>query len=796
MANNEISLGTIRTNRPPVPTAQPVSINQARTGVRNAGDMRISTVGNLGQNTGGAMEFNIAAGVKPQPQRPIVNAVKQEEVTPEQQAEAAKRMHNDLHPEEKQQQTATPPQQAQPKPQIRMSANTRQRDENKGPRRRVDPSSIIKKPQQESGDGVSRSHMEKLAFTDLDNMIARKRKELNEEVARLTEADTKNRIAVNEGLETVGNEILYMAPQDEKGNALTKEQVESKSSEEMDDDEIERDLNNMIQNVRPSGNGQPQQERRAAVKVMNTPVAKHVEEQPQIQFNVQMSAPAQDEGYAISGYVQQEQDYEDQLPQAEEYEEPSAPTPEVSPEEFDPTQFYTENTYAQSQVQQSVDEYAVPEQQPEFDEISEPAVIEEEKSEQPTEQKDLFTANNVVRHTGASQGLKPVEKKQITKSDFELDPEDFADVENDDYYEEEEAKLSEEEEKLVKAGQKNLNSQVLEKIVGTARKIDVSTYKVSNRTASLQEVLNRAKATNPAKMTAAWPLMNLGRPFIASALTGPDIILLTGADENRNNFFTNYQQLSVIYNHDENPYKPTTLEGWMKTIPFWDVDELFMALFVATYGRANYLPYECADPKCHNMELKKIDDIKGQMVKFKDNAQKVKFEQIVQVPLTPDNSIEYESVIVPINDSIAIGFALPSLYTMVMELRSLNQKFQEKYAAVITVMTYIDKIYSINPETQSFDKIDYKLYPGNIAKTFKSKIASYARILHMLTPSEFNVMTAYLNSIQGQQEVLNYVLPEANCSKCGHKIEERSTIGKTLVFTQQQLVNMATITEE
>lgn len=792
MANNEISLGTIRTNRPPVPTAQPVAINQARPGTAHvAGDMKISTIGNPNQSTGGAMEFNIASGAKPQLQRPVINAVTQEEVTPEQQADAAKRMHEDLHPEDKQQEVATP---TQPKPQMKMSANTRPRDENRGPRRRVDPSTIAKKRQTEAGDGVSRSHMEKLAFTDLDNMIARKRKELNEEVARLAEADTKNRIAVNEGLETVGEEILYMAPQDSEGHALTREQVESRSSDEIDDDEIERDLNDMIQNVRPSGNGQPQQERRAAVKVMNTPIAQQsqVEEQPQIQFNVQMSAaPEQEESYETSGYVQQDGDYDDQLPQAEEYEDAVPPAQEVSPEDFDPTQFYNENTYAQP-----AEEYQVPEQQPEL-EVTKPAVTAPEKvEEQHPEQKDLFTANNVVRHTGASQGLKPVEKKQITKSDFELDPEDFADVENDDYYEEEEAKLSEEEEKLVKAGQKNLNSQVLEKIVGTARKIDVSTYKVSNRTASLQEVLNRAKATNPAKMTAAWPLMNLGRPFIASALTGPDIILLTGADENRNNFFTNYQQLSVIYNHDENPYKPTTLEGWMKTIPFWDVDELFMALFVATYGRANYLPYECADPKCHNMELKKIDDIKGKMVKFKDDKQKAKFEQIVQTPLTPDNSIEYESVIVPINDSIAIGFALPSLYTMVMELRSLNQKFQEKYAAVITVMTYIDKIYSINPDTKSFDKIDYKLYPGNVAKTFKSKIASYARILHMLTPSEFNVMTAYLNSIQGQQEVLNYVLPEANCSKCGHKIEERSTVGKTLVFTQQQLVNMATITEE
>lgn len=788
MANNEISLGTIRTKRPPVPTAQPVSINQARPITGNStGDMKISTVGAPRQNSGEAMEFNLAAGEKssPQPQRKIVNAVRQEEVTPEQQAEAARIMHEDLHPEDKQQ-GATPF-----KPQIRMSANTRPRDEKSGGQRhRVDPSMIIKKPQQEAGDGVSRSHMEKLAFTALDDMIARKKKELNEEVVRLTEADTKNRIAVNEGLETVGEEILYMAPQDAEGNALTKDQVDSRSSDEIDDDEIERDLNDMIQTVKPTG--QPQPERRAAVKVMNTPIApqQRAEEQPQIQFDVQMSVPNQEES-AVSGYVQQYQEYEDQLPQSEEYtDEYSVPASQESPEDFDPTQFYDENTYAQQPQAEVVEDVPV------APEANEPAVIEEEKTDQPTDQSNLFAANNVVRHTGASQGLKPVEKKQITKSDFELDPEDFADVENDDYYEEEEAKLSEEEEKLVKAGQKNLNSQVLEKIVGTARKIDVSTYKVSNRTASLQDVLSRAKATNPTKMTAAWPLMNLGRPFIASALTGPDIILLTGADENRNNFFTNYQQLSVIYNHDENPYKPTTLEGWMKTIPFWDVDELFMALFVATYGRANYLPYECSDSKCHNMELKKIDDIKGKMVKFKDDKQKAKFEQIVQTQLTPDNSIEYESVIVPINDSIAIGFAMPSLYTMIMELRSLNQKFQEKYAAVITVMTYIDKIYSINPDTHSFDKVDYKIYPGNVAKTFKSKIATYARILHMLSPSEFNVMTAYLNSIQGQQEVLNYVLPEAHCSKCGHKIEERDTVGKTLVFTQQQLVTMATITEE
>lgn len=790
MANNEISLSNIRTTRPPVPTAQPVSINQARQG-SNSGDMKISTVGSPRQNAGEAMEFNIAGTTvkpTPPPQKPI-NAVVQEEVTPEQHAEAAKAMHETLHPND-----VSPTMQQQPaKPSIKMSANTRQRN-GQGQRRRIDPSTMARRKPQSEGDGISRDHMEKLAFTDLDSMIERKKKELNEAVIRMAEEDTKNRLAVTEGLETVEKELLYMAPQDKDGNALTKGQAATRNQDDIDDDEIERDLD-MIQNVRQGGNTPQQPERRAAVKVMNNPVVQQQPQEEQIQFNVQMSAPEHYENQATEEYADQQ--YEDQLPQVDEYyedEENTIPVAAESPEDFDPAQFYDPNVYTQQQTQTEVYVEQEEQTQPVVHEAAVQAPVVEEKAE-PVDQKELFGSKNVVRHTGTSQE-KPAERKQITKSDFELDPEDFADVENDDYYEEEEAKLSAEEEKLVKAGQKNLNSQVLEKIVGTARKIDVSTYKVSNRTASLQDVLNRAKNNNPTKTTAAWPLMNLGRPFIASALTGPDIILLTGADENRNTFFTNYQQLSVIYNHDENPYKPTTLEGWMKTIPFWDVDELFMALFVATYGRANYLPYECSDEKCHNMELKKIDDIKGSMVKFKNDKQKVKFDQIVNTPLTPDNSIEYESVIVPINDSIAIGFAMPSLYTMIMELRSLNQKFQEKYAAVITVMTYIDKIYTINPETQTFDKVDYKLYPGNIAKTFKSKIASYARILHMLTPSEFNVMTAYLNSIQGEQEVLNYVLPEEHCSKCGHKIEERTTVGKTLVFTQQQLVNMATITEE
>lgn len=385
-----------------------------------------------------------------------------------------------------------------------------------------------------------------------------------------------------------------------------------------------------------------------------------------------------------------------------------------------------------------------------------------------------------------------IKAEDITNTD--IDPDDFADIDLDDE-DEDKANERKEAEELQEKGLKNLQSEILNKVINAANKFDVSSFKVSKKPASLQEALNKTAAK--VKETAMWPLMNVGRPYMASALTGPEIVMLSAVDDgDRSIYAANMQQLKILYAHDENPYKPTTLEAWAKTIPYADIDNIFMAEYLATFSRANFMPYACGNAKCHNMELKDQQDIVDKMVKFKNDKSKKKFDTLVAKPFSPEESGAYETVIVPINYEYSIGFKMPSIYNMLVELRSVNPEFLEKYASIVTVITYIDTIYMNDHSTGEFKPIEYKIYANDVAKTFKSKIATYAKILNRLT-NEYDVIMVYINSLDSQaDDIEKFVIPEDKCSKCGTVIEEVITTPKDLVFTHQRLVDIATISTE
>lgn len=756
----EINLSTIAT-RQPVPTAPPnsnriIKASGSTVVQQPSKEIEISMVQQPAQDSTKEMRFNITNNVSKPPSGPPLR------FTPT--------VKFDDQPQSTQPVTIKPPKtHVEKQPEFQEV-------------RRIDPSKILKPKKEEPI--LATQHMKDMAFTAFDEMIERKKKEASAALQRMEEKDAINRAAVEEGLEEVKSTIVYMDPEHEDPNYKKEMEargnvVETQEDEDKFDDELERDIlamereaggatampNKNIRVMQPQQRvvvQQPQEAPRQNVQIMGgMPVVKQ-----------EPVAAVMEEEHVV-GTDPVETAYEDQPEVAG-----VVPVVEETPEEFDPTQFYTKP----QQTEQVPNNATVVDQEPE---------VQKEDNDQ---HENVLAGDNTVKYIAKNEELTQV-KKDISKNDFNLDPEDFKDIE-DDGDDVEEEQLSKEEEELIKIGTQNLKNDILNKIVGTARRLDVTTFTVSKKTASLAEVLSRAKKNTETKMTASWPLMNLGRPFIASALSGPEIVAIQSADDANGNFWANMQQLTILYNHDENPYKPSTVEGWMKTIPYNDVDEVFMAIFYATYGNANYLPYDCSEKKCHNMELQLVQDIKGTMVEFDDDKQKEKFDRIMNTPLTPENSIEYETVIVPINDSVAIGFKLPSLYNMIVELRSVNAKFVRKYASVITIMSYIDTIYLIDADTKQFDRIEYKRYPGDAGKTFKSKIATYSRILHTLEPNEFNVLSAYLNNLQGKAEVLRYVIPESKCSKCGATIEKRTASGKALVFTQQQLVTFATTIEE
>lgn len=611
----------------------------------------------------------------------------------------------------------------------------------------IDPAQLGM-PRKQEEKGKSRDHMKEKALSELDAAITRKHKEAEEALQILDERDQANRIAVAEGLESVEKEIIYKAP--EKSSSVNGE--DKFDSEDDFDAMLEQELNETERNAQIAANAYANKQVRVANNIfdMNNDDLPRYEEPEDLDEELEEDDDYEDENIEI---VMGKEEYEDRVV----------------------------DTTVKESTPVEKEEEKIEEKQ------NENELAHQKKME------DMFTKNTKVVKPAAP--LEEVNLKDVSKDDFNIDPEDFADV--DELSEEEIKSKEKEQDKLAKEGLSNLRNEILDKIVNTANKFNVSTFRISKKTTSLQEVLNKSKKNKLVKSTATWALMNVGRPYTSSALTGPEIVMMATADEGQNSpYISNQQQLRVLYNHDENPFKPATFESWCKTIPYSDIDEMFMAAFVATFNKANYLPYTCENNKCMNMELKDQPDIRGKMVKFKNDKVKERFESIVNTPCSPENSIEYETVVVPINDSIAIGFKLPSIYNMLIELRSVSPKFLEKYAAIVTVIAYIDTIYMVKPDTEEFSPVDYKQYPGDVAKTFKSKIANYARILNTFDTNEFNVLIAYTNSIGGKENDITYVVPEEKCSKCNHVIEERQTTGKDLVFTQQRLVDIATISIE
>ena len=299
-----------------------------------------------------------------------------------------------------------------------------------------------------------------------------------------------------------------------------------------------------------------------------------------------------------------------------------------------------------------------------------------------------------------------------------------------------------------------------------------------------------------AARTASWPMMFAGRPFVASSLKGPEIAMMAEMEESNNTGFAiTREQARIIYEHDASPYRPSTLESWCKTIPLADLDNLFAALYLASMKNANYLPMVCQKNSCRHAYLS--DDIPIEsMIKIDKDETKKRFDEIRNMELTADSACSYESVITVINDNFAIGIKMPSVFNALYEYNTLNSEFITKYASIIAVLQYVDYVYYIDPETQQFQPIGWKTYHGDYTKTYKSKIATYAKIFKEFSPTDFTLMTSIIDSMvvrEAESKVVILEVPDAKCPKCGADIPAHVMSARQMLFTQQRLVTLATM---
>ena len=614
------------------------------------------------------------------------------------------------------------------------------------------------------------------AFNELDKAVARKQKEYRNFVENATIADKINRERIADGLEkTPEKEVLYRIqdmPQEvtKDPDPVSDEIKQYEAETELDDVEI--DLENDL------------------IGLDNPTASTHnivIDNNPFDEVDI-------DEDNASEEEIKEKDKYLDTFTE-EKHEEDSTKEPVIEEEkEEKPVAIAVATEDDNPRVDflpQFSDDVAVDSND-----------IKKEENDEEISKEIIDGIGKRGRSVVISIPQDPIDSKSIsnaTAGNFNLDEADFEDVDEEEESNtpDEESGLTDEQIREIRAKSvEHLKSEILQKIVKTGKSLDTTQYAVSNKVVSIKDVLRKQKMQPNTLRTATWPLMFAGRAFTASALRGPEVSLLfeVGSDEDPNGVGITPNQINILYEHDMNPYKPPTPQAWAKTIPYTDLDNIFAALFVASLDGANYIPRGCNDPKCQYQFITDkfgIDDL----IHFPNDETKKRFEEVRHIKPTPEDSTSYESVINVINDDFAVGLKMPSLYSMVYEFGTLNAAFNRKYASVVAVLQYIDYIYMIDPDSKEYHPIAWKIYAGDTAKSYRSKISTYSKIMQNFSDTDFSVLIALINTFtktRADKMVTEFVIPEMRCPKCGAVIPEDPITAKVMVFMKQRLVNIAT----
>ena len=396
--------------------------------------------------------------------------------------------------------------------------------------------------------------------------------------------------------------------------------------------------------------------------------------------------------------------------------------------------------------------------------------------------------------------------------------------EDDEIPESDEVKLTPEEEKAQEEwGKKMLEAyrvKVKSKLEASDRihsvkdgKISISKIPISFSKA-LQNV--QAKSVH----TASFPLVHTGRMVTMESLIGDEISILDSRNY-ESDMEAARAMYGLLYKKDVSPGKPDSWDKWLQSICDWDIFNLYMALFIATFKDSCYIPYTC--PNCSNMFFKeyKVTDL----YRKHPGASKEFDDRVKAIVESGDNSVPSALVseYLPISKNFAVGFRAPSIYSATFESAALEPKFREKHIQAINVSQYIDGAYYINGVKPNGEldlyPINFKVDKNNATLTLKMKIITIEKIIQTLTTDETAVFTAKLNSLNSKAyDRFQFLIPGTTChekygpqkaqdgtdlegKECGYEIKEITShvIGGRrvevnpldLLFTRHRLTQLA-----
>lgn len=374
--------------------------------------------------------------------------------------------------------------------------------------------------------------------------------------------------------------------------------------------------------------------------------------------------------------------------------------------------------------------------------------------------------------------------------------EDFEEISDEDLQdlldEESDVELTDEEKEEQKAILENYRNQVFEKLGMPAiiEKGEIKKFRISTKPVSVNSILrnvNNEKKLN----TATWVLPNSGRLITFSALSGEEIENLNPDqhDSDMNADLANRLVFNTIYEHLVDPNKPDTMEKWLRTVNWFDLNDIYFGIYLATFKNSNFITYSCTKNKCKNIFLIPVDY--QDMIKYADDESKELYSKLLKtgIDLTPE---EIPEDIVPINDKFAIGFRAPSVFDIIFGASALDAQFRNKYATTIGNISYMSNVYYIKDDV--LFAIDCKAVKDNPARTMRNKIVTYYNILKTLNPDEYSVVTRSIADINKKHKIMaTYHYPDTKCPKCGTELKrsENEINPLTMLFIRHRLVQYA-----
>ena len=330
-----------------------------------------------------------------------------------------------------------------------------------------------------------------------------------------------------------------------------------------------------------------------------------------------------------------------------------------------------------------------------------------------------------------------------------------------------------------------LKNLISEKLNPVSKKLNIKGFTIAKRGTTSNNIL----ATDAAAM-AKWVLPSTGIVFQLREISGANLENIRSHIEATNGTQDLRGALRIIFDHIVSP-KPENFETWLKSIAFADYDHLFFGAYIASFSEANYLPVDCRNPVCRKSYLTENIPIMD-MVKFNNSESEAKFWDLYKSDVVNANGL-YHTEIIPMTDKFAIAFREPSLYSIVVENNYFNDEFIRRYGQSVAYSPYIDNIYYIDVQNQTLIPIDHKTYANNIARTARSKVQRFDKILNTFNADQHAIIAAYINKINERVDWFTYQIPETTCPHCGQINTGSSEQAANLVFTRNRLAVLATI---